>query len=75
MTETKQYVIVTSQEVGDTTRKCVDIGPHQTLRICQLRGAGRIVRFWMTVPLIEQRHVLKGAVLRANCKTWRISLE
>jgi hypothetical protein len=64
MAETNRYAVVTSRSAGGATRKQVDIGPHQTLRICQLEGAGRIVRFWMTVPIIGQRHVLKNSVLR-----------
>ena len=64
MTTSNRYVVVTSRNAGGPTQKQVEIGPHQTLRICQLEGAGRIVRFWMTVPIIGQRHVLKDSVLR-----------
>jgi hypothetical protein len=64
MAKINRYVVVTSRDAAGATQKQVDIGPRRTLRICQLEGAGRIVRFWMTVPVIGQRHVLKDSVLR-----------
>src|SRR5262249_42282482 len=64
MADSSRYLVVTSRNVGSATQKQGDIGPQQTRRICQLEGAGRIVRFWMTIPIIGQPHVLKDGVLR-----------
>ena len=43
----------------------MDLAPGETLRIAELQGAGRIVRIWMTLPLIGRKHALRDAVLRA----------
>jgi hypothetical protein len=60
-----RYRLVTSRAAsGGQTRKQVDVDAGETLTICRLEGAGRIARFWMTVPLIGQRHVLEDVVLR-----------
>jgi hypothetical protein len=60
-----RYRLVTSRaEQGGQTRKQVDVAAGQTLTICRLEGAGRIVRLWMTVPLLGQRSVLNDGVLR-----------
>jgi hypothetical protein len=59
-----RYVLVTSRSDGSPLQKQVDVEPNQTLTVCRLEGAGTIVRFWITVPIIGQRHVLKDAVLR-----------
>jgi hypothetical protein len=60
-----RYRLVTSRSERDgRTHKQVDIGAGETLTICRLEGAGRIVRFWMTVPRVGQRHVLEDVVMR-----------
>src|SRR5262245_64482279 len=67
----RRYRLVTSRDAGPSdpegshhARKEVDIPPGEALRLCRIEGAGRIVRFWLTLPLFGQRHVLKAAVLR-----------
>lgn len=42
----------------------LDIPPGQTLTLCEIEGPGRIVRIWMTTPVINQPGVLRDAVLR-----------
>jgi hypothetical protein len=48
----------------DGVRKHVDIAPGETARLCRIQGAGRIVRLWITLPVLGQSVVLKRAVLR-----------
>src|SRR5579859_1955940 len=60
----RPYRLVTSRGVTRPSQKYVDIGPGETLTMCRLDGAGRIVRFWLTLPLLGQRAALKDAVLR-----------
>src|SRR5262245_42109885 len=60
----RRYRLVTSRSVSRSGLKYVDIAPGETLTMCRLEGAGRIVRLWLTVPLFGQRRVLKDAVLR-----------
>lgn len=66
-----RYRLVTSRGLGSTgadalhdTRKQVRLPPGQTLQLCRLEGAGRIVRFWMTLPVLLNRSALKDAVVR-----------
>lgn len=66
-----QYRLVTSRDLGsrrstgsDHARKKVDISAGEVLRLCQIEGAGRIVRFWATLPVTGRGSVLKSAVLR-----------
>lgn len=65
------YRLVTSRGLrspgsppDEAPRKEVDIPPGQTLRLCDLEGPGRIVRFWLTLPVLGRGPVLKTAVLR-----------
>jgi len=66
-----RFRLVTSLKQGpsdgtgfDGVRKHVDIAPRMTTRLCRLKGAGRIVRFWVTLPVVGRDFVLKRAVLR-----------
>jgi hypothetical protein len=66
-----QYRQVTSRDLGsrrssssEHARKKVDIPAGEVLRLCKIEGAGRIVRFWMTLPIVGRGSVLKWAVLR-----------
>lgn len=63
--------LVTSRDLGsrrskgpEHTRKKVDIAPGETLRLCHIEGAGRVVRFWVTLPVVGLGRVLERAVLR-----------
>src|SRR5687768_10747812 len=60
----RSYRLVSSRGLTQGTRKDVDIAPGETLTLCRLEGAGRIVRFWLTLPLLGQRFALKDAVIR-----------
>jgi hypothetical protein len=42
----------------------LDVPAGETLTLAALRGPGRIVRIWMTTPVISQPGVLRDAVLR-----------
>lgn len=42
----------------------MELAPGARLRLCDLEGSGRIVRFWMTLPVLGQGSILKDAVLR-----------
>ncbi len=46
--------------------KHVTIGPGERFQLCDLRGPGRIVRLWCTIPLWGQRHALRDAVWRMS---------
>jgi hypothetical protein len=66
-----RFRLVTSLNQGpsdgtgfDGVRKHVDVAPRTTLRLCRLEGAGRIVRLWVTLPVVGRGVVLKRAVLR-----------
>ena len=66
-----RYRLVTSMRRGSpdqtgarTVQKPVHLEPGKTATLCRLEGAGRIVRFWMTLPILGQGTVLKDAVLR-----------
>src|SRR5262245_17649014 len=59
-----QYRLATSRGLSQGARKYVDVAPGETLTMCRLAGAGRVVRLWVTLPLLGQRHALKDAVLR-----------
>ena len=63
----QRYRLVSSRDVAAPTRKDLDLGPSQTLTLCRLEGAGRVVRFWFTLPLFRQRNALKDLVL---CVYW-----
>lgn len=65
----KRYRLVTSLRENDSSgfggvKKNISIGPGEALQICRLEGAGRIVRLWITLPVIGRGSVLKNAVLR-----------
>jgi D-arabinan exo alpha-(1,3)/(1,5)-arabinofuranosidase (non-reducing end) len=67
----RRFRLITSLKQGpsdgtafDGVRKHVDIAPRTTLRLCELEGAGRIVRLWITLPVLGRGFVLKRAVLR-----------
>jgi hypothetical protein len=69
----RRYRLVTSLKQGPSdgtafegVRKCVDIAPGTTLRLCELSGAGRVVRLWITLPVLGRGVVLKRAVLRIH---------
>ncbi len=54
-------------EKGDITSpfdKRFDIGAGETIRLGDISGPGRIVRFWMTLPVRWRGSVLRDAVLR-----------
>lgn len=59
----QRYRLVSSRDVAEPARKDFDLGPAQTLTLCRIEGAGRVVRFWFTLPLFRQRHALKDLVL------------
>lgn len=42
----------------------LDIAPGQTAKLCEIVGSGRIVRFWVTLPVFGRGAVLRSAVLR-----------
>ena len=42
----------------------LDVPAGETMTLCELEGPGRIVRIWMTTPVISQPGVLRDAVLR-----------
>ncbi len=46
------------------TDRRLDIPAGETITLAELEGPGRIVRFWMTTPVISQPGVLRDAVLR-----------
>ncbi len=46
------------------TDRRLDLAPGETAVLAELEGPGRIVRFWMTTPVLGQRRVLRDAVLR-----------
>ena len=67
----RRFRLVTSLTQGppdgtafEGVRKHVDIAPGATLRLCHLLGAGRIVRIWITLPVLGRDVVLKRAVVR-----------
>jgi len=60
----RPYRLVTSRELTQPPQKHVDIAPGATLTMCRLEGAGRIVRLWLTLPLLGQRAALKDVALR-----------
>lgn len=71
MSPRKSYRLVTSRDLGSASpggpgraRKEVDIAPGETLQLCRIEGAGRVVRFWITLPVLGRGDVLKAAVLR-----------
>lgn len=41
-----------------------DIPPGGTKRLCDINGPGRIVRLWVTLPVLRRGPVLRNAVLR-----------
>lgn len=60
----QRYRLATSLNLAKPGQKYIDIPPGETLTLCRLEGAGRIVRFWLTLPLLFQRAALKDLVLR-----------
>ena len=48
----------------DGVKKAHDLEPGTTLVLADLEGAGRIVRLWLTLPLLGQRDALHNVVLR-----------
>ena len=60
----RRYRLITSRDLTTQGLKHVDIPAGETLTLCRLEGAGRIVRFWLTLPLPGQRSALKDVVLR-----------
>jgi hypothetical protein len=45
-------------------RKHVDLAAGQKLKLCVLEGRGRIVRLWLTLPVLGRASVLKDTILR-----------
>lgn len=67
----RRYRLATSLHEGapdgsafDGVKKQIEIGPGSTAELCRIDGAGRIVRFWLTVPLIGRRNALTDVVVR-----------
>lgn len=48
----------------DGVRKALELPPGETIVLAELHGAGRIVRLWLTLPLLWQRHALNSVVVR-----------
>lgn len=66
-----RYRQTTSLEIGqpdgspfDGVRKAITVSAGSTVSLARLSGAGRIVRFWLTLPLVGQRAALKNIALR-----------
>lgn len=60
-----RYMLLTSRDLDpEGKEKAVRIGPGETRTLCKLKGTGRIVRFWLTLPIFGQGPILKDAVLR-----------
>jgi hypothetical protein len=51
-------------ESDEREQKHVDLAAGQTLRLCELEGRGRIVRLWLTLPVLGRGPVLKDTILR-----------
>ncbi len=67
----QRYRLVTSLRVGSPdgtvfggVRKHRKIAAGATLELCRLSGSGRIVRLWLTLPLLGQRRALTDLVVR-----------
>jgi hypothetical protein len=60
----RRYRLLTSRGLAPAAKKYVDVPAGGTLTLCRLEGVGRIVRLWLTLPLIGQRTALKDAVVR-----------
>ncbi len=67
----RRYRLVTSLRVGPSdgtlfggVRKHRTIAAGKTVELCNIQGPGRIVRLWLTVPLLGRRHVLTDLVVR-----------
>lgn len=69
---TRRYRLVTcltqagleKRDVEVPFERRLDLAAGEVRRLCDLRGPGRIVRLWMTLPLRWRGPVLRDAVLR-----------
>lgn len=67
----RNYRLLTSLELGPEDRtpfrgvkKAIRIAPGETLQICELEGAGRFVRIWITLPVLGRPTALTDLILR-----------
>jgi hypothetical protein len=63
-----RYRLISSRQTGGEPsredQKYVHLAAGETFRLCQIQGRGRIVRFWLTLPVVGNAMILKQAVLR-----------
>ncbi len=52
------------RDLSIPTDRRLDIPAGETVTLADIEGPGRIVRFWMTTPVIDQPGVLRDTVLR-----------
>lgn len=61
---TRRYRLVTSRDSIRAGQKYVEVAAGAAFTLARLEGRGRIVRLWLTLPLIGQRWALRDAVLK-----------